>query len=57
MQAHRMEEGQPGEPPLPSIIVFPDPTVVPMDLRGHTVASAWPDNLTLYKKPAAWFLY
>lgn len=57
MQAHRMEEGQPGEPSLLSIIVFPDLTVVPMDLRGHTVASVWPDNLTLYKKPAAWFLY
>ena len=34
--------------------MFPDLTVGPMDLMGHTVASVWPDNPTLCKKLAIW---
>lgn len=37
-----------------STVVFPNLTLAPMDLRGHTVASVWPDNLMLCKKLTVW---
>lgn len=40
--------------PTLSTVVFSDLTLAPMDLRGHTVASVWPDNLTLCKKLTTW---